>query len=111
MAEPTLQEVFGANATQSATDIVIKKADLASTGLVAAVDNKAEQLFVGMLLRSAATLTEASRQSDQSNRNVTVYYGGQDLTGNASTGTFRRDAYSVLLYKPRALDPVSPSDY
>lgn len=41
MAEPSLTEVFGPGATQTATTLTITKADL--PGLTAAIDNRAEQ--------------------------------------------------------------------
>ncbi len=50
MAEPTLQQVFGANVTQDANTITISKADLASVGLTASANNRGEQLFTAILL-------------------------------------------------------------
>lgn len=35
MAEPTLAQVFGENATQDGTQLIISKADLAAVGLTA----------------------------------------------------------------------------
>lgn len=57
MAEPTLTEVFGAGATQSATTITILKADLQSTGLTPSASNKAEALFNAIVRRAASYLT------------------------------------------------------
>ena len=42
MPEPTLTQVFGANATQSAANITIAKSDLATVGLTASANNTAE---------------------------------------------------------------------
>ncbi|MBE9050651.1 hypothetical protein IQ243_09535 [Nostocales cyanobacterium LEGE 11386] len=44
MAEPTIAQVFGDNATQDTNTITITKADLVSTGLTASANNTAEWL-------------------------------------------------------------------
>ena len=110
MAEPTLQEVFGANAVQSATTLTISKADLVSVGLTANAGNTAESLLVALLIRASNSLTEVARSQDLVNRHVTVQYGGQDLV-EQSGSNFRRDVYSVLAYKTTALQTVDPDDY
>lgn len=46
----TLQQLFGANADQTATALTITKADL--PGLTPAADNRAEQLLVAILLQA-----------------------------------------------------------
>jgi hypothetical protein len=48
----TLTQLFGASATQSATELVIKKNDLVAVGLTPASSNRAEQLLVGILLKA-----------------------------------------------------------
>ncbi|MBC1242280.1 hypothetical protein GNE10_35350, partial [Nostoc sp. 2RC] len=58
MAEPTLTQVFGANATQDATTITITKADLTGVGLTAASENTAESLFTAIVLKAQTALTE-----------------------------------------------------
>ena len=42
MAEPTLQQVFGSGATQTATTLNILKSDLVAIGLTQATDIAAE---------------------------------------------------------------------
>ena len=49
MQNLTLQQIFGANATQTATTLTITKADL--SGLTSAANNRAEQTFVAILLQ------------------------------------------------------------
>ena len=110
MSEPTLTEVFGANATQTSTTITISKADLASVGLVAASNNTAESLLVAILLKAESVLSEPNRSLDATNRNVTVNYGGQDLV-ETNNAYYRRDAYSVLMYKTTTLAAIVPGDY
>lgn len=48
----TLQELFGVNAAQTATELVIKKADLVAIGLTPQGNNTAESLFVAILLKA-----------------------------------------------------------
>lgn len=47
----TLQQLFGDSASQTATELVIKKVDLAEVGLTATASNRAEQLVVAVLLQ------------------------------------------------------------
>lgn len=110
MAEPSLSDVFGGGASQTSTQLVISKNDLASVGLSPSGDNSAESMLVALILKAAQSLTDANRASDPSGRSVTVFYSGQDLITQASQ-SFRRDAFSMLLYKPETLAPVSPGDY
>jgi hypothetical protein len=110
MPEPTLQEVFGANATQTATVITINKGDLANIGLTASATNRGESLLMAILMNASNSLTEVARSTDPVNRNVTVQYGGQDLV-EQSGANYRRDVYSVLAYKSTPLQTVDPDDY
>lgn len=110
MAEPSLQSVFGPGATQTSTNLTISKADLATVGLTAQASNTAESLFVAFILIAAKELTEANRAGDTALRNVTLPYGGQDVSG-AIAAPFLRDAYSVLLYRPYSLAPVDPDNF
>ncbi|MBD2516867.1 hypothetical protein H6G93_17950 [Nostoc sp. FACHB-973] len=48
----TLQDLFGVNAVQTATELVIKKTDLVAVGLTPQTDNRAEQLLVAILLKA-----------------------------------------------------------
>ena len=111
MAEPTLQEVFGANATQDASTLTIRKSDLAITGFTPGAGNTAESLLVALIALAAKSLSEANRTSDTANRNISVNYSGQDLVDQGTAGYFRRDAYSVLLYKTTQIATVNPDDY
>ncbi len=62
MSEPILTQIFGANATQSSTDIVIRKSDL--TGLTASSDNSAESLLVAILLKVKSYLTQTNNEGE-----------------------------------------------
>lgn len=110
MAEPTLVAVLGANATQNATDIVIKKADLTSTGFVATASNTAESILVALIMRAANELSETNRSTDTVNRNLTLTYAGQDTVNQAGT-QYRRDVWSAVAYKTTPVVVVNPGDY
>ncbi len=64
MAEPTLTEVFGDNATQDATTLTISKADLVDTGLTPAADNTAESLVAALLKKQRGKLNIANQELD-----------------------------------------------
>ncbi|MDJ0734317.1 MAG: hypothetical protein QNJ47_09625 [Nostocaceae cyanobacterium] len=64
MAEPTLIEVFGDNATQDATTLTISKADLVETGLTPAADNTAQSLIAALLKKGKGKLNVANQELD-----------------------------------------------
>ncbi len=56
MAEPTLAGIFGANATQSLTELVISKADLVAVGLTASDTNTPESLLAAIVALAQSAL-------------------------------------------------------
>jgi len=109
MAEPTLQEVFGANATQDATDIVIKKADLA--GLTPSASNTAESLLSGILLTAKPTLSSTNFASniDQS---LSIENGFSSFTTRGTNNAaYRVDQLNVNLAKLDTGATLDPDDY
>lgn len=68
MAEPTLTQVFGANASQNATTITITKADLASAGYTPTETDSAEKILAAVIDKARQTLTStaADTNPDQS---------------------------------------------
>lgn len=107
MAEPTLQQVFGAGATQTATTITITKADL--TGLTASATNTAESLFVALLLKAGASLTDANLQTNP-DQSISIVDSFESLVTRNNT-SYRQKTYSVNLQKLDANTPISPNDY
>ena len=107
MAEPTLQEVFGAGATQSATVLTIAKADFPT--LTAAADNRAEQLFVALLLKAEAALTTA-RQDTNVEQSITIEDSFQTLV-TRNNQQYRQVTKSVNLQKLDATAGIDPDDY
>jgi hypothetical protein len=111
MPEPTLQQVFGASATQTATTITITKADFVSIGLTPSATNTSEALYVALLLFAANNLTEANRLTDLVARNVAIDYSGQDLVNQGGSNVFLRDSYQVSLYKATTIAAIDPDNY
>jgi hypothetical protein len=64
MAEPSLTAIFGANATQSATELVISKADLALVGLTASANNSPESLLTAVVKKAELTLTPTNQDTN-----------------------------------------------
>jgi hypothetical protein len=109
MAEPTLVQVFGANATQTSTDLVIKKSDLADTGLTPSASNTAESLLLAIVLKFKATLTDAARDTDQS---VAVTDGFSPSVTTRNNAIYLRNTISVEVDKLLAgADVIDPDDY
>ncbi len=111
MAEPTLTSVFGANATQTSTDLVIKKSDLVDTGLTPGASNTAESLLLAIVLKFKATLTDAAREIniDQS---VAVTDGFSPSITTRNNAIYLRNTISVEVDKLlNGADVIDPDDY
>lgn len=112
MAEPTLTQVFGAGATQTATTLSIAKADLASLGLTASATNTAESLFVALLLQAKAALTPTTLETnlDQSVSVAESDFNFQTLV-TRNNQTYRQSTYAVNLQKLDTGSIIDPDDY
>lgn len=113
MAEPTILEVFGANATQTATTITIIKADLSAVSLTASASNTAESLLAAIVLKAQAALTQAAFEANP-DQSVVVEPGFDSIVQRDNgAGTFvnyRQNQLTVSLYKPDA-GGIDPDDY
>ena len=107
MAEPTLQQIFGANATQDATTITISKADL--FGLTASASNTGESILVSINLTARNYLTEANYVSniDQS---IYIEDGLSSFTTREDTA-YRQDQITFNLAKIDTSNAINPDDY
>lgn len=112
MAEPTLTQVFGAGATQTATTLSIAKADLAAVGLTASATNTAESLFVALLLlaKNVLTLTAQETNADQSVTVTESDFNFQTLV-TRNNQTYRQSTYAVNLQKLDTGNIIDPDDY
>ena len=111
MAEPTLIEVFGAGATQSATAITIQKADLA--GLTASETNTAESLLSAIVKKAAVNLTPTNfgTNADQS---ISITPGFDSITYRLINGTqsaFLQSAATISFAKSQTSAGITPDSY
>ncbi|MGD1909561.1 MAG: hypothetical protein ACFB2X_01440 [Rivularia sp. (in: cyanobacteria)] len=109
MAEPTLQQVFGSNASQTEFELVIKKSDLAAIGLSALVENTAEALFAAIIAHAQQTLSETSKESNP-DQSVIIEDGLPSLTTREDT-TYRQQLKSITFEKPDTQSNFDPDDY
>jgi hypothetical protein len=108
MAEPTLQDIFGSNATQDISSITISKADL--LGLTADTENTGESLLVAIVLKAQNYLTQANfdLNIDQS---VVIELGLPSFTTRGDSQQYRSDSLSINLAKPDTSATIDPDDY
>jgi hypothetical protein len=111
MAELTLQNVFGANATQTATTITISKADL--TGLVATSNNNPDQIGVAILNKWTTVYATTVRDANKS-VSITTTLGAIPGTSGDFTVTpnvaYMVYSYTVNVYIPLPASTPSPND-
>jgi hypothetical protein len=107
MPKHTLQELFGASATQTATTITITKADFAT--LAASVNNTGSQLFSALLLRAKDIATQAAYDADTTK----TIYASAGFSSFTTRGTIssRNDQITFNLTKPDSSAVLDPDDY
>jgi hypothetical protein len=111
MAEPTLIQVFGANASQTATDLVIKKADLVAVGLTASANNTAESLLIAIILKFKSVLTDTSRDTNV-DQSIAVVDGYSPAITSRNSTIYLRNTISVEVDKILTdADTIDPDDY
>lgn len=112
MAEPTITQVFGSGATQTATTLTIHKAALATVGLTADANNTAESLFVAMLLLAKNQLTVANQVLNVE-QGITVADQDFDFQTLVSRNNaiYRQTTYSIKLQKVDTASVINPNDY
>lgn len=117
MAEPTLIAVFGSNASQSATQLIISKADMATVGLTASDTNTAESLIVAILKLAITALTDDNRDANPNqsigiSENSAPTFISRLINSTTNTyATYVRDTFSVELDKAYSGASIDPDDY
>ena len=106
--EPTLQQVFGANATQTSTTLTITKADLLT--LTPQTSNTAEALFTAILLTAKNYLTTANQNSNDS-QSITIADGYVPSFVVRDNITYRQDDITVSLQKAAGSVAIDADDY
>jgi hypothetical protein len=110
MAEPTLQEVFGAGATQTATTITILKADLDMT---ATATNRGEQCFAAIVKKASGKLT-TTEFATNANQSITIAAGFDSLayrTIGTVQETLLQTQLTLNFAKVQTTSGVTPDDY
>lgn len=110
MAEPTLSQVFGSNATQDATTLTIPKADLASVGLTASANNTAESLIVAILLKAADYLKDTNQQTN-TDIQVTIADSGFPQIVTRNNVQYRQVTFNINLQTPDTGFTLDPNNY
>ncbi|MEM7712030.1 MAG: hypothetical protein AAF349_00300 [Cyanobacteria bacterium P01_A01_bin.68] len=109
MAEPTIQQIFGANATHTDTELVIKKSDLIAAGLTPAANNTAEALFAGIVAHAQITLTDTNQESNPEQSVIIEDSLDSLITRNDST--YRQKTKSISFEKLDTETGFDPDDY
>lgn len=107
--DPTLQQVFGASATQTATTVTINKADLPT--LTPSANNTAESLLIAILLEGKAALpkTTFDTNTDQS---IYIDSGYPSFTTRGTNNdSYRVDQFVVNLAKADTAGIIDADDY
>lgn len=110
MADYSLTQLFGANATQSSTELIIKKADLVNVGLTPAANNSAESLVVALFLLWQSQLTDTNRLLDEANRQIAISDAGVDIYQGA-TDQYLRRTLALSLYNQFTVPVLDPDNF
>lgn len=111
MSEPTLTQVFGANAVQDANTLTISKADLASVGLTANATNTAESLIVALLLKASSYLNETNQSNTNTDIQVTIANSGFPQIVVRNNANYRQITYNVNLQTIDNGFVIDPDNY
>jgi hypothetical protein len=110
MTQPTLQEIFGAGATQTATTITILKADLPMT---AAAVNGGEQVLAAFV-KKAATPLSTDNYSTNPDQNISIQPGFDSIVTrffNNVSSNHLQTQLTVNFSKLQTSPGVTPDDY
>lgn len=110
MAEPTLAQVFGANSSQTATQLIISKADLATVGLNPSSNNTPESLIVAIILLSKQYL-QTSNQESNPDIQITIEDSGFPQIITRNNQRYRQVTFNVNLQKTDEDSEIEPNDY
>lgn len=108
MPTPSINDVFGPAATQTATTFTIAKADLPT--LTPGPDNNGQELWVALLLQSAKKLNPTARGTDPDIK-IEITYTGQTVFPGTDGKNDRQDSYTIVLHKDVNQEAVDADDY
>jgi hypothetical protein len=110
LANPSLEDIFGAGASQTINTITIVKADLPMTALSA---NNGEQIFAAIAKKAADKLTPATfgTNPDQSISIVSGYNQTVYRTINGNPVEHLQVPLTINFTKPQLSPGITPDDY
>lgn len=109
MAKPSLTQVFGPGASQTATHLTIAKADWGAVGFTPSAVNSPESMFVAMVLFAALYLTESNLNANVEQQ-VSVT-DGQEFVTVRSNQQYRQISKAVNMQKLYTGTNIDPDDY
>ncbi|MBD2568368.1 hypothetical protein [Anabaena lutea] len=109
MAEPTITQVFGSGASQTATTVTITKADL--PGLTASPSNTAESLLAAIILFAKSFLTQTAFDAN-TDQSIYIETGFASFTNRGTNNdSYRVDQLTINLAKIDSGSTLDPDDY
>lgn len=109
MAKPSLIQVFGTNCTQTSTQLIIDKSDLASVGLTASNTNTAESLLMAIVLIAGQYLTETN-QDTNADQVITIAKGLDSLVTRGTT-QYKEFGYDIKAQIVDSQVTVDPDNF
>ncbi|MBR8832710.1 MAG: hypothetical protein DSM106950_01365 [Stigonema ocellatum SAG 48.90 = DSM 106950] len=109
MTVPTLVQVFGANATQTSTQLIISKADLVATGLTVSNTNTANSLLVALILQWQSYLN-VTNQANNSDQNITIEDSYSSIVSRNSLN-YRQDTKTINIQRIDSTASIDPDNY
>lgn len=107
MAEPTIQQVFGTNATQDSSVLTIYKSDL--TGLSPSSENTAESLLAAIILKAKAELNDTN-QGNNPDQSISIDDGIGSIT-TRNNQNYREYNLGITLSKLDTQSAINPNDF
>ncbi|ULP74158.1 hypothetical protein BDGGKGIB_03821 [Nodularia sphaerocarpa UHCC 0038] len=109
--EPTIQQVFGATASLTSTQLIISLEDLEANGLDISTTPTAEALLVALLLEPRKTLNE---ENFGTNADQSIYFrdgfGTETVRGEENVA-HKIDVIEISLSRPKTLNILDPNAY
>jgi len=111
MAELTLQNIFGAGATQDSTSITLLKANFPD--MTASASNAGDSVVVALLNRFVLVLTQVARNTNPDQSVIVAMAPNPQITGNFGVppgATFMTYSYTSQVFTPFTVTPPDPDD-
>lgn len=112
MAQETLAQVFGANATQNANTLTITKADLASTGYTPTANDPPARILLALLINAMNNALNTTYQSTNPEIVVTISQNSYPTIINRNNNNYVQNSLTVGLEDLYSSSgAINPQDY